>query len=219
MATSRSRYDAIADWYVEFTQSWEQRPIALLPENLAGQRILDQACGYGVASRLLADLGASVVGVDLSAEMLGHAQRLEENTPLGVSYLCADVTTIDWWDGQPFDGVLSNMALMDIDDLDAALSVAAGVLRSGGWLSVSLFHPCCPGSQERLPSWPPAHGYFHEGWWTTQDEGVRGHVGANHRTLSTYVNAVIRAGFDIEEFAECGETVPVNLILRARRHS
>jgi hypothetical protein len=113
------------------------------------------------------------------------------------------------------------MALMDIDDLDTAMSVAAAVLRPGGWLSLSVFHPCYPGGPEGsfsgLPSWSPDLGYSHEGWWTTKGAGVRGRVGANHRMLSTYLNAIIRSGFSLEEFAEYGESVPVTLVVRARR--
>jgi SAM-dependent methyltransferase len=223
MTTLPTRYNAIADWYVEFTRSWEERPNALLPDDVVGHRILDQGCGYGVASRYLARLGASVVGVDLSPEMLAHAQRIEEDNPLGVTYICADAATIEWWDGQAFDGVLSNMALMDIDDLDGALSVAAAVLRPGAWLSLSVFHPCYPGGPEGsfsgLPSWSPDLGYSREGWWTTKGPGVRGRVGANHRMLSTYLNAIIRSGFSLEEIAEKGESVPVTLIVRARRQT
>jgi SAM-dependent methyltransferase len=155
--------------------------------------------------------------------MLAHARRLEAESPLDIVYVCADAATTDWWDGLAFDGVLSNMALMDIDDLDGALSAAAKVLRPGGWFSLSVFHPCYPGGKEGslsgLPSWPPDYGYAHEGWWTTQGDGVRGRVGANHRTLATYLNAVTRAGFALEEFAEKGQAVPLNLVVLARRRS
>jgi SAM-dependent methyltransferase len=220
-ARGTGRYDAIADWYVDFTRSWEERPKALLPEDVGGQRILDQACGYGVASRYLARLGASVVAVDLSAEMLAHARGSEADSPLGISYICADASATEWWDGRAFDGVLSNMALMDVDDLDGALSAAASVLRPGGWLSISVVHPCHPGGPEGsisgLPSWSPDLGYAHEGRWSTHGDSIRGRVGANHRRLSTYLNAVIRSGFILEEFAEDGESVPVTLVARAKR--
>lgn len=222
MSSPLVRYDAIAEWYVELTSHWADPPLALLPENLAGQRILDHACGYGVASRYLARRGALVTGVDLSSALLGRARQLESDHGLGIRYLCADATRTDWWDGEPFDGVLSNMALMDIDDLDGALGTVAAVLKPGGWFSFSVFHPCYPGGEEGswsgLPSWPPEDGYSHEGWWTTHGDGVRGRVGANHRMLSTYLNAVLRAGFSLECFAERGRSVPVQLIARARRH-
>lgn len=221
MARATPRYDKVADWYVEFTRGWGDDAVAILPEQLSGQRVLDQGCGYGSASRHLAALGASVVGVDVSAEMLAHGRRREATDPAGVEYLLGDATNDAWWDGRPFDGVVSNMALMDIDDLDGALDTAVRVLRPGGWLSLSVFHPCYPGGPEGsasgLPSWPPDGGYSREGWWTTNGDGVRGHVGANHRMLSTYVNAVIRAGLVLDEFAERGTEVPVYLMLLAHR--
>jgi hypothetical protein len=37
------------------------------------------------------------------------------------------VTTTDWWDRVPFDGVLCDMALMDIDDLEGALSCVSAI--------------------------------------------------------------------------------------------
>jgi SAM-dependent methyltransferase len=221
VASPLSRFDPIADWYMDFTSHWADRPLALLPEQVAGQRILDQGCGYGVASRYLASRGALVTGVDLSSAFVARACELEAEHPLGIRYLCADATRTDWWDGEPFDGVLSNMALMDIDDLDGALATAATVVKPGGWFSFSVFHPCYPGgpkgSWSGLPSWPPEHGYSQEGWWSTRGEAMRGRVGANHRMLSTYLNAVLRAGFHLEAFAEKGRSVPVYLIVRARR--
>lgn len=208
------RYDSAAEWYVEFTKDWGTEPQALLPGDLRGQRILDLACGYGVASRWLAEHGAQVTGVDLSARLLARARQLESDQPLGAHYVQGDATSTHWWDGEPFDGVLCNMALMDIDDLGAALSTVTGVLTPGGWFTFSIFHPCYPGETESLPSWPPDRGYSHEGWWSTQGEGIRGRVGANHRRLSTYLNAVLGAGLTIEETAERGNAVPVIFITR-----
>src|SRR3712207_9011690 len=50
-----------------------------------GRSILDLACGTGIYSRLLKQRGAArVVAVDLAPEMIAVAQRLEEQTPLGV---------------------------------------------------------------------------------------------------------------------------------------
>ncbi|HLH99963.1 MAG TPA: class I SAM-dependent methyltransferase [Acidimicrobiales bacterium] len=209
------RYDAVADWYVDFSRGWA--PYALLPGDVTGQRVLDLACAWGTASRYLAERGARVTGLDLSGQMLARARQLEVEQPLGITYVQGDATGTDWWDGTPFDGVLSNMALMDIDDLDGAVRTIAVVLRPGGWLSFSIIHPCFPGRPGVQPSWPPDGGYGREGWWNTRGDGVRGHVGSNHRMLSTYLNTLLGAGLAVEEVAERDRSLPTTLLARCRR--
>ena len=161
-----------------------------------------------------------MTAVDLSSKLMAHAEAVESKRPLGIRYVRGDVTTTDWWDGVPFDGVLCNLALMDIDDLDRALATVSAVLKSKGWFSASILHPCFPGASEgsSLPSWPPQRGYAWEGRWNTEGSGVRGHAGVNHRTLATYLNALVVNGFVLEQFAEAESSdVPRYLIVRCRR--
>jgi 2-polyprenyl-3-methyl-5-hydroxy-6-metoxy-1,4-benzoquinol methylase len=171
----------------------------------------------------MAAQGAQVTAVDLSARLLVHARRLEHDVPVGIDYVQGDVTTTHWWDGRTFDGVVCEMALMDIDDLDGVLATATAVLSDGGWFAFSIVHPCHPGgpgTASGLPSWPPDGGYDREGWWTNEgDIGIRARVGANHRKLSTYLNAILRAGLVFEEFREPEFVVPRFLAARCRRPS
>jgi hypothetical protein len=53
-------------------------------------------------------------------------------------------------------------------------------------------------------SWPAAASYYDEGHWTAQGirSGLRGLVGANHRTLSTYLATLRRHGLRLAELAE-----------------
>jgi SAM-dependent methyltransferase len=221
MAIREARYDGATDWYVGFARDWAADARPFLPTDLSGQQVVEMACGLGELSRELASRGAAVTAVDLSTKMLGQATEQEAERPLGIRYVVGDVTTTDWWEGDVFDGAVCNMALMDIDDLDAAMAIAARVLKPGGWFSYSLLHPCFPGlrkgGSEQLSSWPPDRGYAAEGWWTTHGDGVRGRVGANHRMLSTYLNATLRAGFELEEFSEPEGQVPRFFIVRCRR--
>lgn len=46
-----------------------------------GSRVLDAPCGYGRISRLLATKGATVLGVDQSAELLGRAEADRGSVP------------------------------------------------------------------------------------------------------------------------------------------
>lgn len=209
----KTRYDAVAPWYAEATREWQPVCLPYLPDDLSGRRLLDLACGIGALSRELAERGAEVTAVDASAEMLRRA------APGPVRYVHGDATNTDWWDGDPFDGVVSNMAMMDIDDLDAALHTIVATVKPDRWVLISLLHPCFPGQPETdaLSSWPPDRGYSWEGWWTTGSDGVRGHVGAHHRTLATYLNAVIRTGLRIDEVIEPPADVPHYLVLRCAR--
>ena len=220
MAQAPARYDEFAEWY----QHWigDAPPLiavqaGLLPA-VTSERVLDIACGQGRMSRYLARLGADVVGVDISAAMLGKARAAG---PDDIAYIRADIAQHPaWWDGRPFDGCTCELALMDIDDLAGALSTVTAVLRPGGWFVASIVHPCFPGSERGRPSWPPEGGYEREGWWISPDHhpgGVRTRVGATHRKLSTVLNALLDAGLEAERFAEPPAPVPTYLLWRCRR--
>ena len=223
--TRKARYDTIADWYPGWVGDGAgliaEGVGGLLPHTVRGARVLDVACGHGRASRGLARLGAHVVGVDISAELIGQARAREAAQPQGISYESADVADPDqWWDGSLFDGAVCEMAMMDIDDLQGTVDAVARTVRSGGWFVVSMVHPCFPGNEAGLSSWPPDGSYIDEGWWTSPDhnpEGVRIRVGSSHRTLSTYLNALIDAGFHLERAVEPPSPVPTILLLRCRR--
>ena len=113
--------------------------------------------------------------------------------------------------GMQFDAVACSFALGDIDDLDGAIATVARVLKPGGPFVFSMLEA----------------GYFVEGWRVTRTpaNGVRCRVGVTHRTLSTYVNSLSRAGLVLEEMREpppprdppVAELVPVFLVARCRR--
>jgi hypothetical protein len=154
----------------------------------------------------------------LSAELIDKARA--EPTP-GVKYIQADVTRPrEWWEGTPFDGCTCELALMDIDDLDGTLHTVAAVLKPGAWFVASIVHPCFPGNEKGLSTWPPDGGYDAEGWWTSPNhnpDGVRIRVGATHRKLSTYLNGLLDAGLQIERMLEPPAPMPTFLLWRCRR--
>jgi SAM-dependent methyltransferase len=220
MPQALARYDEFSEWYEQWIGDAPPLIAAhagLLPV-VTGERVLDIACGQGRMSRYLAGLGADVVGVDISAAMLDKARAVG---PQNIAYVRGDVTRGPaWWDGRPFHGCTCELALMDIDDLAGTVSTVTTVLRPGGWFVASIVHPCLPGSELGLSSWPPGEGYEREGFGTSPDhspEGVRIRVGATHRELSTFLNALLDAGLEAERFVEPPAPVPTYLLWRCRR--
>jgi 2-polyprenyl-3-methyl-5-hydroxy-6-metoxy-1,4-benzoquinol methylase len=208
-------YDAIADWY----HGWVGDAGAAgngaldafleLAGTLDGQAVLDVGCGQGRLTRLLAQCGAQVSGIDVSPVMLAFAEAAEAQDPLGIVYRYDDAQHLSSLADQSFDGVTSFFALMDIPDLGAVLGSIRRVLRPQGWLVFAITHPCFEAPHaiwQPGPKDAPVRviaGYFDEGFWRSANPaGVRGQVGAYHRTLATYLNAVIGAGFTIERVEE-----------------
>lgn len=165
-----------------------------------GLRVLDLACGQGFLCRELARRGAQVTGVDASSEMVRLARTYESGNPLGVTYLHADAADLRDLEDGSFDIVICNLSLMDIADLDGALAEAARVLVPGGRFIFSILHPCFHPPNARFVS-DSAGRVFHRAvsryyqemhWWPEGGDSLRSRVGAIHRTLSTYLNALAR---------------------------
>ena len=89
-----------------------------------GERILDLGCGDGTLTEQIAARGASVVGIDASAEMIAAARA----RGLDVRVVDAQQLPFD----ADFDGVFSNAVLHWIKDADAVLRGVARALKPGG---------------------------------------------------------------------------------------
>ncbi len=159
-------YDDIAEWYDHWvgTHSMREDPFFLAVEALigevAGQRICDLACCEGRVARHLADLGARVVGIDLSAKLLAIAHRYNETEPRWIEYLQADARSLDGEALGLFDGVVCFMALMDIPDLASTLHSVARILRPTGWFVFSP-PPLLPHLAVRGDGYPTGSGTHH----------------------------------------------------------
>ncbi|GLH76756.1 hypothetical protein SSBR45G_16640 [Bradyrhizobium sp. SSBR45G] len=115
--------------------------LGLLPrQDLAGQRWLDAGCGTGTLSRLLAQRGCVVTGVDASAEMIGLARRFQADTeqPAGLRFdQIATIESLPFSDGS-FDGVLCASVLEYVPDVAGALREIHRVLRPDGLVLLSI---------------------------------------------------------------------------------
>jgi SAM-dependent methyltransferase len=92
------------------------------------RRVLEVGCGPGEASdRILRELGAEVVAVDISARMVELARSRDVDARVG------DVQALEFGDGE-FDCVLAAWMLYHVPDVDRGLAEIARVLHDGGRL-------------------------------------------------------------------------------------
>ena len=214
---SRAGYDIYRDWVN--TPAF----LELLP-SVDGLRVLDIGCGEGYNTRLLAERGARVTGIDISARFIGHAAAHETRTPLGIAYEIASAVELPFADVS-FDAATAFMSLMDIPENDRALAEAYRVIVPGGFLQFSITHPCFNTPRSR-PVYDANHikvavevgdyfaheqGVLDEWIFSAAPHELRDQfppfrVPRFTRTLSQWFNLLLDTGFIIERVAEAYPT-------------
>ncbi|WP_137136833.1 class I SAM-dependent methyltransferase [Rhizobium sp. FKY42] len=186
--------------------------------SIKGKDVIDFGCGEGSNTRVFAQQGARLTGIDISSQMIEHARQAEEADPLGIKYHTASYSDHCGLPDQSFDAVVSTMALMDGPDLEGAMREAFRLLRPNGFLHFSVLHPCfiTPGiGWEKNPEGRTTglrvaryfdKTHFLEHWRfgnRPKDEDVVPFaIPRFPRTMSDYLNAVAKAGFIISRIDE-----------------
>jgi SAM-dependent methyltransferase len=220
---NEARYDSIAEWYEEFRPALRAEELDALQRLLGpGEgRCLDLGCGTGLAAAAVAELGWSVVGVDISVNLLDSARAR------GIEVLEASADALPFEDGS-FDTAVSFWTHTDIDDLLAAMREVARVLRPEAPFVYVGCHPCfvgphsvfvaAEGVPEFHPGYRPSRRYDASAPGVANPDGVRARVGGVHLTLHDFFGAFTEAGFRIERIEELGDRdYPHVVALRARR--
>jgi SAM-dependent methyltransferase len=101
-----------------------------------GERILDLSTGTGWTSRLVARYGASVVGVDIAADLLEAARAEAAKQRLQIDYRLGDAENLPFGDGA-FDAVVSTYGVMFASRPEAAAAEIARVCRKGGRIALT----------------------------------------------------------------------------------
>ncbi|MDL2274178.1 class I SAM-dependent methyltransferase [Oscillospiraceae bacterium OttesenSCG-928-G22] len=196
MARSKLGLSGAGEWYALKK---------MLPDFL-GRRVLDLGCGFGWHCQYAAAGGArSVVGTDISKKMLAVAEEKNEY-PAVVTYRALPMEELDF-PAESFDVVISSLALHYVESFSDIAASVARVLTRGGTFVFSTEHPVftarepqgwiCDG-ETRL-HWP-VDRYFSEG---ERDMIFLGeHVKKYHRTVETFVSALLSAGFAITGLRE-----------------
>ena len=105
-----------------------------------GERILDLSTGTGWTSRVVARLGATVIGADIAEELLEAAQARATAERLPIDYRVADAESLPFADGE-FDAVISTFGVMFANRPEAAAAELARVVRPGGRVALTAWAP------------------------------------------------------------------------------
>ena len=200
--------------------------LAMLPE-VNGLHGLDMGCGEANNTRLVAQRGATMSGIDSSEVFIKHAIEAEAANPLGITFKVASAASVPF-ENNSFDFVMATMFLMDVPEPFSCMKEAFRVIKPGGFFQFSITHPCF---QTRRWEWVKENGqkvgvicgdYFQGAQgeiqrWTfthsSDDEKQKFEkfkVPTYHWTLSEWLNWLIETGFELEKF--CEPTIEPELI-------
>ncbi|MEJ2757048.1 MAG: class I SAM-dependent methyltransferase [Anaerolineales bacterium] len=172
--------------------------------DVTGLKVLDCGCGEGRFCRIMVGRGAKyVLGLDSCEPMIEAAQELESGVD---EYQVADVQDLGFLDDEIFDVAVSYLNQCDLPDFDTNVREVFRVLKPGGRFVIANLHPMrsAKGGWERDEQGQRLHAllddYFDESerHWTILGKELTNF----HRSLSTYLNGFLDAGFVIKRILE-----------------
>lgn len=178
-----------------------------LMECYSGGQVLEIGAATGKLGMTLKDKGFQVDFNDISEEMLNKITVDESSKILG------DFTLLE--KNKKYDFVICNNVLDYVNDINFALKKLRDFMSQDGYLFLTLPHPIkgngCWKKYKYNGRWHyetyEVSNYFDEGEVFKEREDSRGNIilsqiKTHHRTLETYMNAIIKAGFNIDSVFE-----------------
>jgi ubiquinone/menaquinone biosynthesis C-methylase UbiE len=139
----RRGWDRASGCYERYWQRQLRPAVDLVLETAdlrPGERVIDVACGTGMATLPAAAAVAPngrVLAVDLSPRMVADVRRRASGGRGDIEFACRDAE--DLGDIGPFDAALCSLGLMYVPDPPAAVRELHRVLRPGGRVVVSVW--------------------------------------------------------------------------------
>ncbi len=117
-----------------------ERELKLLGD-VRGKRVLDLGCGTGQAGITFAKQGATVIGVDGSAEQLSMAHKFASQNEVRIEWHQSDAADLPFLRADSFDLVFSAFLAGEVEDLDRWFRQVHRILRPGAAFVFSYEHP------------------------------------------------------------------------------
>jgi len=181
---------------------------------------LDIGCGEGHNTRLVAQAGARMSGIDIAETFIEYACEAEDDEPLEIQYHHGSAVEMPFSDNT-FDFATAFMSFMDIPETDLAVAEAYRVIKPGGFFQYSILHPCfetphrekCRDEDGRTYAievgdyFRNMNGEVQEWHFSMTPEEMRKEIPKFKvprftHTMSRWINLLIDTGFAIERMEE-----------------
>jgi len=200
--------------------------------DVSGKKILEIGCGSGHSLQYQGERKASELwGMDISEKQLEKTKQHLAEYGLSAKLICSPMEEECGIPENYFDFVYSIYAIGWTADLEGTFCRIASYLKKDGVFIFSWSHPIhkCVAAENNMLVFKKC--YFDESWYSISlGEGT---LTLSDRKLSTYVNALAKAGFVIEQmieqsddeimqdnssdFAKKAKMLPVTFVIKARK--
>jgi len=202
--------------------------------DVSGKKMLEIGCGSGQSLQYLGERNASELwGTDISENQIEKTRQHLMACGLTANLICSPMEDECGIPEDYFDFVYSVYAIGWTTDLEGTFCRIASYLKKDGVFIFSWSHPIhkCVAVEDNMLVFKKC--YFDESWYSVSlGEST---LSLSDRKLSTYVNALSKAGFVIEEmieqsddeimqsqddnsdFAQKAKMLPVTFVFKARK--
>ena len=201
--------------------------------DVSGKKLLEVGCGTGHSLKYHGDRKASELwGIDISEKQIEKAREYLSLYGFSAKLICSPMEEDCGIPVDYFDYVYSIYGVGWTTDLESTFCRIASYIKKDGVFIFSWSHPIhkCVAIENDWLSFKKS--YFDESWYSVSLEG--GAISLSDRKLSTYINALTKAGFLIEEmieesddeilqlykdsdFAKKAKMLPVTFVIKARK--
>ena len=193
-------WDRVADDWAQHVETNDYYNLFLTPatlerlDDVSGKRILDLGCGEGGYCRVLKKRGADVTGIDGSETLINIAKARSDSS---IKFLVRNANNLDGIVENGFEIVVAAMSLMSVEDYEGSISEVRRVLKEGGYLLMSILHPCFS------DHFTHRQAYFSQHVWHEHVTTEFSHpVLRRHKPLSDFMNPLVDQGFRLKRFHE-----------------